>query len=101
MRTILILIILIISITRYAQAQMPGMEMNDSMKMDKVLPALLPMNSMSRGGSGTSWLPDNSPMHMILFITGKWQWMLHGFIFASFTDQNIFRKDSERGSSKF
>jgi hypothetical protein len=101
MRVILISFLIITSSVQFASAQMPGMEMNDTMNMDKMMPAILPMNPMSRGGSGTSWLPDNSPMHIIMFNTGKWQWMLHGFIFASFTDQNIFRKDTQRGASKF
>src|SRR5690349_17931956 len=33
---------------------------------------------MSRMGSGTSWLPDASPMRAYHFMSGGWALMLHG-----------------------
>ena len=32
----------------------------------------------TRMGSGTSWLPDDSPMHAAHFMLGRWALMLHG-----------------------
>ncbi|MBL7763460.1 MAG: hypothetical protein JNL23_08575 [Chitinophagaceae bacterium] len=56
----------------------------------------LPMN---RNGSGTSWLPDASPMYMIIKSKGATNWMLHGNIFLRYTNTDIF-KNGSRGSNK-
>src|SRR5438105_15902263 len=32
----------------------------------------------TRMGSGTSWLPDASPMHAAHYLLGRWTLMLHG-----------------------
>jgi hypothetical protein len=49
-----------------------------------------------REGSGTSWLPDSTPMDGYHFAAGGWSFMVHGF--ANFVGQ----KESEpRGSSEF
>src|SRR5512138_2170709 len=37
--------------------------------------------SMMRDGSGTSWLPDDSPMYAIHLQQGSWQLMLHENLF--------------------
>jgi hypothetical protein len=54
--------------------------------------------AMNRNSSGTSWLPDASPMygHMIMF--PKSMLMLHGSIFLRYTNQDIFNKGSRGGS---
>jgi hypothetical protein len=41
----------------------------------------------SRAGSGTSWLPDASPMHAAHYHAGSWALMLHGAAFALYDDQ--------------
>ncbi len=38
--------------------------------------------SMTRDGSGTSWLPDLSPMHAYHWQTGRWTWMGHVNLFV-------------------
>jgi hypothetical protein len=51
---------------------------------------------MSRTGSGTTWLPDQSPMHAKHFLAGRWQLMLHGVLFVQYD-----RQFSDRGSAQF
>ncbi len=41
---------------------------------------------MSREGSGTSWLPDSSPMYGKMFMFGDDMLMLHGAIFPRYTN---------------
>src|SRR6267143_1239753 len=50
------------------------MHMQHAMKMNEG-PLGIPE---SRMGSGTSWLPDASPMHAAHFMLGDWTLMLHG-----------------------
>jgi hypothetical protein len=45
----------------------------------------------SRMGSGTSWLPDASPMHAAHYMLGRWTLMLHG--------QGSFQYDWQGGSA--
>ncbi|MBN8877507.1 MAG: hypothetical protein J0I32_08170 [Sphingobacteriales bacterium] len=53
---------------------------------------------MSRNGSGTSWLPDETPMYM--YMTGKkTMWMFHGSVFLRYTNTNVFNKGI--GADKF
>ena len=44
--------------------------------------------SMSRTGSGTSWLPDAAPMHAAHFTAGPWELMVHYSVFAYYDRQN-------------
>ncbi len=46
----------------------------------------LPMN---RNGSGTGWLPDESPMNGYMLHTGKWMLMFHGSVFLRYTSTDI------------
>src|SRR6266511_1398556 len=48
---------------------------------------------MSREGSGTSWLPDSSPMYGKMFIFGEDMLMLHGAIFPRYTNVSTRRGD--------
>ncbi|MBB5396957.1 hypothetical protein [Mucilaginibacter sp. AK015] len=57
----------------------------------------LPMN---RDGSGTSWLPDETPMYMYMVHGRKWMHMFHGSFFARYNKQDLFNK-GQRGDSKF
>jgi hypothetical protein len=55
---------------------------------------------MTRNGSGTAWLPDNSPMYGYMFHSGKWMYMLHGDVFLRYNKQDLLNK-GQRGDSKF
>ncbi|HEY2569204.1 MAG TPA: heavy metal-binding domain-containing protein [Candidatus Udaeobacter sp.] len=48
---------------------------------------------MSREGSGTSWLPDSSPMYGKMFMFGEDMVMLHGAIFPRYTNVSTRRGD--------
>jgi hypothetical protein len=57
----------------------------------------LPMN---RDGSGTSWLPDETPIYAYMFHGKKWMTMLHGDIFLRYNKQDVFNSGT-RGGSQF
>src|SRR5438477_1569243 len=48
---------------------------------------------MSREGSGTSWLPDSSPVYGRMFMFGDDMLMLHGAIFPRYTNVSSDRGD--------
>jgi hypothetical protein len=56
----------------------------------------LPMN---RNGSGTGWLPDNSPMYGYMIHSKKWMYMFHGNVVLRYNQQDINNRGS-RGDSK-
>ena len=53
--------------------------------------------SHTRMGSGTSWLPDSSPMHAIHRTWGGWSVMLHGVVFVAYNKQYTRRGDEQLG----
>lgn len=53
--------------------------------------------SHARMGSGTSWLPDSSPMHANHKMLGDWTVMLHGVAFGMYDDQATPRGASQWG----
>jgi hypothetical protein len=55
---------------------------------------------MTRNGSGTGWLPDESPMYGYMLHSKKWMYMIHGNIFLRYTNQDVANKGT-RGDSKF
>ncbi len=55
----------------------------------------LPMN---RDGSGTSWVPDETPMYMYMIHGKKWMHMVHGSVFLRYNKQDLFNKGSRGGS---
>jgi hypothetical protein len=55
---------------------------------------------MTRNGSGTAWLPDNSPMYGYMFHSKKWMYMLHGDAYIRYNKQDLLEKGG-RGDSKF
>jgi hypothetical protein len=57
----------------------------------------LPMN---RDGSGTSWVPDETPLYAYMVHGKKWMSMVHGSFFARYNKQDLFNKGS-RGGSQF
>ena len=61
-----------------------GMEMHSSINLAE---------PMSREGSGTSWLPDSSPMYGRMFMFGDDMLMLHGAIFPRYTNVSTRRGD--------
>ena len=48
---------------------------------------------MSRESSGTSWIPDSSPMYGRMFMFGESMLMLHGAIFPRYTNVSTRRGD--------
>jgi hypothetical protein len=68
-----------------------------SMGMTSQFSLDLPMN---RDGSGTSWVPDETPMYMYMVHGKKWMQMFHGSFFARYNKQDLFNKGN-RGSSQF
>ena len=77
---------------RDSMAQMPGMNQRDHNMM------LDPLGiSHERMGSGTSWMPDSSPMHANHKQWGDWTGMLHGVAFGQYDDQGSRRGDKQLG----
>src|SRR6516165_6248805 len=52
----------------------------------------------TRDGSGTSWLPDASPMQGLMTEKGPWILMLHGNAFLQFIKTGGDRGDDQVGS---
>ena len=69
------------------------MDMQHSMEMNEG-PLGIPE---SRMGSGTSWLPDASPMHAAHLMLGDWTLMLHGEGFAQYDLQGGSRGANQLG----
>ena len=74
-----------------------GKRADGGMSMSHAFSKNLPM---TRNGSGTSWLPDNSPMYGYMYHSGKWMYMLHGNTFLRYNKQDLFNKGT-RGDDKF
>lgn len=74
---------------------MPGMFMNNSTMQMVAGPLGIPM---SREASGTSWLPDTTPMYAIHGAVGSWQWMFHENAFLQYMDTEGTRGDEQFGS---
>src|SRR3989454_4717009 len=51
----------------------------------------------TRMGSGTSWLPDDSPMHAAHFMLGRWTLMVHGVGFVQYDWQGGSRGSNQVG----
>lgn len=54
--------------------------------------------SHEREGSGTSWLPDASPMYARHGRWGAWETMLHGQVYLQYIDEGGDRGDEQFGS---
>src|SRR5262249_46262250 len=57
-----------------------------------------PDMQMGREGSGTSWLPDRTPMYAIHWQRGEWQLMAHENAFIQFLHESGDRGDDQFGS---
>jgi hypothetical protein len=83
--------------TQHSMPGMPGMhDMRGgpgAMAMDG--PLGIPME---RAGSGTSWLPDVTPMHAYHAMAGAWELMVHGAAFGMY-DKQYSRRGAEQFSS--
>ncbi len=54
--------------------------------------------SMAREGSGTSWLPDETPMHALHATAGPWLLMAHGNAFLQYLKEGSDRGSDQLGS---
>jgi hypothetical protein len=73
---------------------MPGHESHDMSHMQMSMHSSVDLaDPMSREGSGTSWLPDSSPMYGKMFMFGEDMLMLHGAIFPRYTNVSTRRGD--------
>jgi hypothetical protein len=57
--------------------------------------------SMNREGSGTSWLPDSTPMYAYHRDARDWQLMLHGNVFIQYVRDGGVRGDGQVGSTNW
>jgi hypothetical protein len=73
------------------------MQMTMPMATSMMPPAPLGLDD-ARNGSGTSWLPDDSPMHGVMRDAGPWSLMLHGDGFLQDVRTTGARGDHEIGS---
>ena len=78
-----------------------------AMKMDTMKMEMPPMCHsyslnlpMSRNGSGTGWLPDESPVNGYMMHSGKWMYMIHYNLFLRYTHQDVTGK-GQRGDEKW
>ncbi|HEV8218536.1 MAG TPA: hypothetical protein VGP95_21950, partial [Gemmatimonadaceae bacterium] len=80
-----------------AMPSMPGMTAQDTSKTMAMVPEPLGV-SMERMGSGTTWIPDAVPLPSRHAMAGKWDLMLHGFVFGEYDKQGGPRGQSQAGS---
>ena len=59
------------------------------------------MAVMGREGSGTAWLPDESPMYALHGMRGPWMLMFHGNVFLQYLQESGDRGDSQFGSTNW
>jgi hypothetical protein len=71
-----------------------GAHEHETMQMGMAMPSSINLaDPMSREGSGTSWIPDSSPMYGRMFMFGENMLMLHGAIFPRYTNVSTRRGD--------
>ncbi|HEY4286678.1 MAG TPA: hypothetical protein VGN00_06220 [Puia sp.] len=85
----LLLFLLLLTISLDVRAQ--------NMSMPSAFSFNLPM---TRNGSGTSWLPDATPMYGYMVHSNGWMFMFHGDIFPRYNHQDFANKGS-RGGEKW
>ncbi|MDI1300967.1 MAG: hypothetical protein PSX71_03590 [bacterium] len=52
---------------------------HQGMPHDMMMPSQFGPYAMTREGSGTSWQPEATPMHGLMWESGEWMLMAHGF----------------------
>jgi hypothetical protein len=73
---------------------MQGHESHDMSHMQMSMQSSVNIaDPMSRESSGTSWLPDSTPMYGRMFVFGDDMLMLHGAIFPRYTNVSTRRGD--------
>lgn len=98
---ILSIVAALVSLSVFAQHEHHMMEMKkDTMTMPGMSHAFSKNLPMTRNGSGTAWLADNSPMFGYMFHSSSWMFMLHGNLFFRYNKQDLLNKGS-RGGNKF
>src|SRR6059058_51869 len=85
--------LLLVLIAGAASPLRAQMDMQHSMEMHAG-PLGIPETRM---GSGTSWLPDASPMHAAHYMLGRWTLMLHGKGFFQYDWQGGSRGSNQLG----
>ena len=75
---------------------MAGMSMSGGHDMASMMEGPLGLSHV-RMGSGTSWMPDSSPMHANHKMLGDWTLMLHGVAFGQYDWQGSKRGDKQFG----
>jgi hypothetical protein len=101
-----VVVSLLVAGSSYAQSgpsgQAGGMQMPMPMASDQQQMPAMPENPLDidhvRDGSGTSWLPDASPMLGVMTRKGPWMLMLHGNAFVQFIKTGSDRGDDQFGS---
>lgn len=85
--------------TKQQPMEMGHMHMDNTkpMQMHSKYSLDVPMN---RDGSGTSWVPDETPIYAYMIHGKKWMTMIHGSFFMRYNNQDIFKSGS-KGGSKF
>lgn len=78
-------------------AQMPDGQKHDAGMEDPMMKVVMgPFGiSMAREGSGTSWLPDATPMYAVHSMKDPWLFMLHGNVFVQYIDEGGDRGDDD------
>lgn len=79
-----------------ADPTMPGMSMPAMTMAPR--PFGIPMTRM---GSGTTWLPDASPMRAYHFAAADWMMMVHGDVDLYYDHQGTVRGDDQIGSTNW
>jgi hypothetical protein len=84
---------------------MDGMDMSN-MKMDSPMHHMMMTSQfsrdlpMNRDGSGTSWVPDETPLYAYMIHGKKWMSMVHGSFFARYNNQDLFNKGKRGGGNR-
>jgi hypothetical protein len=85
----------------HAMMMEDGMEMDhamavdDAMEMDHAMVGALGAYDMGREASGTSWVPESSPMQGLMKHSGAWQGMVHGYVDGVYNSQGGPRGDTQ------
>lgn len=97
-----LLLVLLGAARTAAQTPQTSAQAPPSMNMDQQgmeMPMTGPLDiGEQRDGSGTSWLPDVSPMYAVHLTTGEWNLMIHGNGFLQYINDGSDRGDSQFGS---
>jgi hypothetical protein len=79
--------------TRKAERPMPKEEKKEEPRQMTMSSSLNLADAMSRESSGSSWVPDSTPMYGRMMMFGDDMLMLHGAIWPRYTNANTRRGD--------